>query len=163
MANPSGIWKNGWVEVFWWLVLFLPFTFSANLLDGFLKHSGLYGPSGTPSFLAARGTDEIALGIALVIIVALVEETIFRGYLMLRFRGAHLGPLAAAVLSSIIFSLGHGYEGTAGVITVFYMGLVFALIYLWRGSLVAPVIMHFLQDFTGVVIPGLIIIPGLIK
>jgi membrane protease YdiL (CAAX protease family) len=156
-------WKNGWREVFWGLVLFLPFTFSANRLDGFLKHSGLYGPSGPPSFLSPRGTHEIALGIALVIIVALVEETIFRGYLMLRFRGAHLGPLAAAVLSSVIFSLGHGYEGTAGVITVFFMGLVFALIYLWRGSLVAPVIIHFLQDFTGVVIPSLVIIPGLIK
>ncbi len=75
---------------------------------------------------------------------------------MLRFRGARTGPLAAAVLSSLIFSLGHGYEGTAGVITVFYMGLTFALIYLWRGSLVAPVILHFFQDFSGIVLPVLI-------
>jgi membrane protease YdiL (CAAX protease family) len=155
--------KNGGYEVFWGLVLFLPFTFSANRLDGFLKHSGLYGPSGTPSFLSVHGTHEVALAIALVIIVALVEETIFRGYLMLRFRGARMGPLGAAVLSSVIFSLGHGYEGTAGVITVFYMGLIFALIYLWRGSLVAPVIMHFLQDFTGILIPSLVVIPGLFK
>ncbi len=65
--------------------------------------------------------------------------------------------------SSVIFSLGHGYEGAAGVITVFYMGLIFALIYLWRGSLVAPVIMHFLQDFTGILIPSLVVIPGLFK
>jgi membrane protease YdiL (CAAX protease family) len=149
-------WKTGWGDVFWGLVLFLPFTFSANLLDGLLKHSGLYGPSGAPTFLSPRGIHEIALGILMVVVVALAEETIFRGYLMLRFRGARLGPLAAAVLSSGIFCLGHGYEGTAGVVTVFYMGLVFALIYLWRGSLIAPVILHFLQDFSGVVISGLI-------
>ena len=60
------------------------------------------------------------------------------------------------LVSALIFSLGHGYEGTAGVITVIYMGLTFALIYLWRGSLVAPVIMHFLQDFIGIVVPALI-------
>jgi membrane protease YdiL (CAAX protease family) len=156
-------WKNGWLDVFLGLMLFLPFTYSAYRLEGFLKHTGLYGPTGPPPFLAVHGTHEVALAIALVIIVALVEETIFRGYLMLRFQGSHMGPLAAAVLSSVIFSLGHGYEGAAGVITVFYMGLIFALLYLWRGSLVAPVIMHFLQDFTGVIIPSLVIIPGLIK
>ncbi|HZE20521.1 MAG TPA: type II CAAX endopeptidase family protein [Desulfobaccales bacterium] len=149
-------WRNGWRDIFWGLFLFLPFTFSANLLDGFLKRSGLYGPSGAPSFLTVHATHEIALGVFLVIVVALAEETIFRGYLILRFRGAHLGSLAAAVLSSGIFCLGHGYEGAAGVVTVFYMGLIFALIYLWRGSLIAPVIMHFLQDFIGVVITGLI-------
>jgi len=32
------------------------------------------------------------------------------------------------------------------------MGLVFALVYLWRGSLVAPIVMHFLQDFIGIVL-----------
>jgi membrane protease YdiL (CAAX protease family) len=56
----------------------------------------------------------------------------------------------------VIFSLGHGYEGSAGVITVGFMGLVFALVYLWRGSLVAPMVMHFLQDFIGIVLSPLL-------
>jgi membrane protease YdiL (CAAX protease family) len=58
----------------------------------------------------------------------------------------------AVVLSAVIFSLGHGYEGLAGVVTVGVMGLVFALIYLWRRSLVTPIVMHFLQDFISVVL-----------
>jgi uncharacterized protein len=58
----------------------------------------------------------------------------------------------AAFISAVIFSLGHGYEGTSGVITVGTMGLTFAVIYLWRQSLVAPMVMHFLQDFTGIVL-----------
>jgi membrane protease YdiL (CAAX protease family) len=32
------------------------------------------------------------------------------------------------------------------------MGLAFALVYLWRKSLVAPIVMHFLQDFIGIVL-----------
>jgi membrane protease YdiL (CAAX protease family) len=149
-------WKNGWRDVFLGLALFLPFTYVANVLESILRQAGLSVPAAQPSFLTVHGPHEIVLGIVLVIVVALAEETIFRGYLLLRFQGAHLGLLAAALLSSVIFSLGHGYEGTAGVITVGYMGLTFALIYLWRGSLVAPVILHFLQDFSGIVLPALL-------
>ena len=78
--------------------------------------------------------------------------TIFRGYLMLRFQAVLRGPARAVLLSSLIFSLGHGYEGSAGLVTVGVMGAVFALIYLWRLSLVAPVVMHFLQDFLSIVL-----------
>jgi hypothetical protein len=66
-------------------------------------------------------------------------------------------PLAAALLSAAIFSLGHGYEGSAGVITVGVMGLVFGFVYLWRQSLVAPIVMHFLQDFIGIVLVPLLV------
>ena len=52
----------------------------------------------------------------------------------------------------MIFSLGHGYEGSAGLVTAGVMGGVFAVIYLWRGSLVAPIVMHFLQDFLSIVL-----------
>ncbi len=148
--------KNVWQDGFLGLALFLPFTYGANVLESFLQQAGLSVPAGQPAFLTVHGSGEIMLGIVLVIIVALAEETIFRGYLMLRFQGAHLGPLAAALLSTVIFALGHGYEGTAGVMTGAYRGLVFALLYLWRGSLIAPVILHFLQDFSGIVLPALL-------
>jgi Type II CAAX prenyl endopeptidase Rce1-like len=46
----------------------------------------------------------------------------------------------AALLSSFIFSLGHGYEGAAGMATVGVLGLVFAMVFLWRGNLVAPIV-----------------------
>jgi membrane protease YdiL (CAAX protease family) len=32
------------------------------------------------------------------------------------------------------------------------MGLLFALVYVWRQSLVAPMAMHFLQDFISIVL-----------
>jgi membrane protease YdiL (CAAX protease family) len=61
-------------------------------------------------------------------------------------------PATAALLSAAIFALGHGYEGSAGVVTVGVMGLAFGLVYKWRKSLVAPIVMHFLQDFIGIVL-----------
>ena len=95
---------------------------------------------------------EFLLATVLVIVVALAEETVFRGYLILRFKNVMANTSAAVLLSAVIFSLGHGYEGSAGVITVGGMGLVFGLVYTWRQSLVAPMVMHFLQDFIGIVL-----------
>jgi membrane protease YdiL (CAAX protease family) len=109
-----------------------------------------------PALIAEKNTAEFLLAAVLVIVVALAEETIFRGYLILRFKNITASTAAAVLTSAVIFSLGHGYEGSAGVITVGVMGVVFALIYLWRQSLVAPMVMHFLQDFIGIVLVPLL-------
>ncbi len=82
----------------------------------------------------------------------MAEEIIFRGYLIHRLSAVTRRPAVAALLSGIIFSLGHGYEGTTGVITVGVMGLALAFVYLWRRTLLAPIVMHFLQDFGAIVL-----------
>jgi uncharacterized protein len=38
------------------------------------------------------------------------------------------------------------------VVTVGFVGLVFALVCVWRKSLIAPMVMHFLQDFIVIVL-----------
>jgi membrane protease YdiL (CAAX protease family) len=137
--------------------LFVPLFFGSSCLDRLLLSVGFSAPAtATPKFLRARGPTEFALAFVLVVVVAITEEVIFRGYLILRLRAVTRSTAAAVVLSSVIFSLGHGYEGTAGVVTVGFMGVAFALVYIWRRSLVAPILMHFLQDcLTIVVIPML--------
>jgi membrane protease YdiL (CAAX protease family) len=37
-------------------------------------------------------------------------------------------------------------------VTVGVMGLIFALLYLWRQSLIVPIVLHFLQDFLAIVV-----------
>lgn len=134
-------------------MLFFPFSFGTGLLEKGLRAIGLsVASTPLPSFLAARGMVEFLLALVLVVIVVLAEETIFRGYLILRFKAITANPTAAVLLSAAIFSLGHGYEGSAGVVTVGVIGIVFALVYMWRQSLVAPIVMHFLQDFIGIVL-----------
>jgi membrane protease YdiL (CAAX protease family) len=135
------------------VVLFVPTFFLTGWLEQALHRLGFSAPATPlPSALSAKGPAEFLLAVVLVIVVALSEETIFRGYLIHRLERVIGSWPAAALLSSFIFSLGHGYEGTAGVVTVGVLGLIFSLVYRWRGSLVAPVTMHFLQDFLGVVL-----------
>jgi membrane protease YdiL (CAAX protease family) len=149
--------KKSWKEIGLGIILFIPFTFATGVLDKALQEIGLSVPSTPlPSFLAARGATQFLLAFVLVVIVAVSEETIFRGYLILRLKAVTASPTAAVLLSAGIFSLGHGYEGSAGVVTVGVMGAVFALVYLWRGSLAAPMVMHFLQDFLGIVLVPLL-------
>jgi membrane protease YdiL (CAAX protease family) len=145
--------KNVWKEIGLGIGLYIPLFFSAGLFESALRVMGLSVPSTPlPSFMAARGMIEILVAIVLVAVVALAEETIFRGYLILRLKTITVSPAVAVLLSAAIFSLGHGYEGSAGVVTVGVMGLIFAFVYMWRQSLVAPIVMHFLQDFIGIVL-----------
>ena len=149
--------RNGWREVLVGVILFVPVFFGASLLDSFLNSIGFTSPKAPlPSFLQSSGILQTILAIILVIVVAIAEETIFRGYLILRFKSLTNSAALAAILSAVVFSIGHGYEGSAGVITVGTLGLVFALVYLWRGSLIAPMVMHFLQDFISIVLISLL-------
>ena len=160
--NREPVERIGWnldhlpQEVAWGLILFVPAVFGGNLLKDLLQQAGFSAPSRMPSFLVMSGPFMVIVGFIIVTVVAVVEETIFRGYLMLRLTAVTGRTSAAVLLSSLVFSLGHGYEGTAGTISVFVLGVIFALIYLWRKSLAAPVVMHFLIDFTSIVLPALL-------
>jgi len=162
------IWRNreplqriGWTlqspskEVLCGLVLFPPVMYGANGLVSVLHHLGLSAPTQLPSFLVTSGTANVALAVILVIVVAIVEETVFRGYLILRLKTATGRSWPAVVLSAAVFSIGHGYEGMAGVISVFFLGVVLAVVYLWRRNLVASMTIHFLIDFSSIVLAAL--------
>lgn len=141
---------NGWWDVLLGAVLFPPMFFGTASLAEILKGAGFTSPA--THALTPNNPTEFLLAALLVVVVAIAEEIIFRGYLILRLKAVTHSRLGAAVISSIVFSLGHGYEGTAGVMTVGFMGLFFALVYLSRRSLVAPIFLHFLQDFTSIII-----------
>ncbi len=129
------------------VALFVPILYGIAILKRLFEWVGLSGVKGVPQFLTAKGPIEILLACVLVVVVAVAEETIFRGYLILRFNQLTGSIASAILLSSAVFSLGHGYEGTAGLGTVGVLGIILALVYLWRKSLVAPVVLHFLIDF----------------
>lgn len=145
--------RQGWLEVGLGVLFFLPMTLGTAWLESALRAAGFSAPATPlPALTPAQDIGQLLLAAILVVIIAIAEETIFRGYLMLRLTTVTESPAAAVVLSTLVFSLGHGYEGSAGVVTVGAMGAMFAVIYLWRGSLVAPMTMHFLQDFIAIVV-----------
>jgi membrane protease YdiL (CAAX protease family) len=148
-------WRSRHLErnIFFGVVLYLPLVFVLSLVEQLLSAAGLSQPAvPAPSLFDIRGRWEIALAVTLIAVVAVSEETIFRGYLTARLSTATRSTTAAVLLSAVIFALGHGYEGSLGVVTVGVMGLAFNLIYLWRKSLVTPIVLHFLQDFTAIIV-----------
>ncbi len=149
--------RSGSQNVILGTALFVVVFFGSSYLDRLLLAIGFSAPSTpTPKFLAVHGPSEYMLALVLVVVVAFAEEIIFRGYLIVRINAITGSTTWAVILSSVIFSLGHGYEGTAGVITVGSMGLAFAVVYVWTGSLAAPIVMHFLQDALVIVVLPLV-------
>lgn len=73
-----------------------------------------------------------------ILLVPLIEELFFRGYLQSRLslRGP-LGALVGLGLTSLLFGLLHGR-----VLAGFLSGLVFGALYLWRGRIADPVWAH---------------------
>ncbi len=133
--------------------LFVPFFFGVALVDWLFRSIGLSSPTTPlPRFLSASDFPQLLLAFVLVVVVAVTEETIFRGYLLLRFTAITHSTVAAVGLSSVVFAMGHGYEGTAGLLTVGLMGVCLAMVYVWRGTLAAPIVIHLLQDFMGIVL-----------
>jgi membrane protease YdiL (CAAX protease family) len=152
--------EHGWREIALGLALFAPIFVGTGILENLLQSVGFSVPATPlPSLTAPRDLGDLLLAVVLVVVVALAEETIFRGYLTLRFENLTASRTVAVLMSAFIFMLGHGYEGTAGVLTVGALGLVYAIIYRWRQSLVAPIVLHFMQDFVGIVLISLLNTP----
>jgi membrane protease YdiL (CAAX protease family) len=151
-------WRNNGIgkEIMIGVVLYPPIFYLMGYLDILFRSLGLKAPPPLPSLMVGSGIFEIVLGVVMVTIVAFSEETIFRGYLYRRFTYITEKPVVAVTLSTFVFSIGHGYEGTLGLASVTVMGFILSFIYLWRRSLVAPAVVHFIQDFLGVVLVPLL-------
>ncbi len=85
--------------------------------------------------------------VGLVITVALCEEFLYRGFVFTAFyRAFGDAPGVAIAGSALLFAAAHAYQGRRGIIVTFVVGLVFAGVRLWTGSLVAPMIAHLVTD-----------------
>jgi membrane protease YdiL (CAAX protease family) len=133
-------------------LLYPPVLVAITAVGRLAQAAGLPAPSSPPAALVPRSPGELVLAALLVIVVAVAEETIFRGYLLLRLRAVTHSRTAAVAASTLLFAAGHTYSGPAGVVVIATLAVVFSLIYLWRGSLVAPIVLHLLQDLLGLVV-----------
>ncbi|MEJ2718666.1 MAG: CPBP family intramembrane metalloprotease [Deltaproteobacteria bacterium] len=129
--NKESVLRIGWTlqgfekEVLVGLVLWLPMMLGTSALEKGAEAIGFSVRSTPlPALEPSKTILDMSVAVVLVTIVAFAEETIFRGYLMLRFEAIFRSSLWSVVISAFVFSLGHGYEGTAGVITAGAMGLI---------------------------------------
>lgn len=133
-------------------LLFIPFIIGVGLVQSFLQRLGFTVIEQPPPGLTVGGGGEIFLALVLLVVVAVSEETIFRGYLISRFGALTKSAAAAVLLASLVFSLGHGYQGSAGVVTVALVGMAFGTVYVWRRNIVAVTVMHFLLNFMSIIV-----------
>lgn len=85
----------------------------------------------------------LVLTALLMLLVGLYEEIAARGLLLQRLATAIGGNLyAAAVLSSLLFALGHFYQGVFGVVQTALFGFVLALSVIRFGSLWPAILAH---------------------
>ncbi len=115
------------------------------LVRGAIAKSG-YLPEKDFLYVLPQTIAERSVWLMLSIGAAMSEEIVFRGYVISRVKAISGYFLLGAVLSSLAFSLGHLYQGLAGVAMTFVYGLLFAGLYAARGSIFPCIVAHFLQD-----------------
>lgn len=103
--------------------------------------------------LAPQTLPEILLWIALCCTAGIVEEFVFRGYLLQQFASVRGNLWVGIIGSSLLFGSAHGYEGAGAMIAITVYGIMFCLLAVYRRSLRAGMIAHAWHDaITGILL-----------
>lgn len=93
-----------------------------------------------------RSPDAWLLFLAAVVLAGLTEELLFRGVLSRTLEGTRLGFWGGAALASAAFAALHMQYGPGGQFVIFAVGMTFAWIRAWSGSLWPAVVCHALNN-----------------
>jgi uncharacterized protein len=100
----------------------------------------------------------LAAVLPLALLVGVYEELAFRGFLLSRLRAAFAArmrarpaALAAVIVSSAAFAIGHAYQGAIGIAQTAAAGVAFALLALWRKSIWPCIFAHVAIDSFGMI------------
>jgi membrane protease YdiL (CAAX protease family) len=85
---------------------------------------------------------EIAIGAVLLVVVTPVAEEVFYRGLLFGSLWPRLGTGWASVISAALFGASHLAGGAVLVPILFAFGMLQAVLFRWRGSLVAPIAAH---------------------
>jgi membrane protease YdiL (CAAX protease family) len=103
--------------------------------------------------LHPRTARERWLATAISVSAGITEEVTFRGLFVAAGVGLlHVPAWAAALLSAVVFGVGHRYQGIRGMIGTGVLGVVFAALYLLSGNLLIPIVLHVAIDVLALVI-----------
>lgn len=128
----------------------------------------LTGRPDLSEFHSLVGNLPASLGMLVLIwtIAAFGEEMAYRGYVLNRVAAlGHYSSSAyamAMVIVSLLFGLGHFYQGLAGIIGSTVSGLFFGFLYLKSGrNLWLPILAHGFSDTIGLALIYFGLVPGL--
>ena len=101
--------------------------------------------SGAVLLLVPRNGSELARFNVLSITAGIVEETLWRGFLIW-YLSQFMPVWSAAIISAVGFGIAHGYQGLAKVPRIMLVAAVFAGLFVLTGSLWLAIILHAAVD-----------------
>jgi CAAX protease family protein len=78
----------------------------------------------------------------LVVVAGGVREELQRAFLLRRFQRSLGGARVGVVVASVAFGVGHFVQGVDAVVATALLGAFWGVVYLRRGSVVAPMVSH---------------------
>ncbi len=126
------------------IVLYILNELSVQAFDRFgIAYSEDLREALAPSSLAGW----IVLLVVVLPIIATAEELLFRAAIIGAFEaGFALSPWLLAVASSVVFAVGHGVQGTGGIIVTGTLGFVLAAAFVISGSLLLVIVAHYVVN-----------------
>lgn len=127
-----------WKEILYLLIINFFFAFFV------LSFLSLFAPDISDNLVSSNSNllDLVYIIVYTVILVPIAEELIFRGVILNRLNNK-VNVLYAIIISSVLFSLVHGF----GRLTpTFFFGLCMCVIYLKTNNITIPIIIHMLNN-----------------
>lgn len=109
-------------------------------------------PSNVAKYLASGfrwrlgSVSQIPFAVAFGLVAGYREEFFFRAYMLRRFEQLGFPAALSVVVSTLLFSAGHLYQGPVGLATAAGLGILFAMVYLRRRSLHVIALSHGLYN-----------------
>lgn len=100
------------------------------------------------AFLLPSSKEERRWWWLVCITAGVCEETVYRGFLVHYFhtQSFHLTLTSALVVSSLIFGVGHLYQGGLGAVQTALIGFIFGAMFIVTGNLLLPMFVHTILD-----------------
>ena len=148
--------ENWGTTVLWSLLLGIAIQLASTLILEPFSDRVTKSRTDHAAFEGLRGNLRNFLFVLLLvwILVAFLEEIIFRGYMMgeiVELIGRSQGALAVNVLvSSILFGLAHWYQGKSGALSTGIVGVLLGILFIASGfNLWLPILTHGFIDTVG--------------
>lgn len=84
--------------------------------------------------------------VAIVVIVPIYEELIFRGFIWSGLASSTLGVWGASVITSILFGLVHMQYEAVEMVMIFALAMLFSYARIRTGSLLLPIMLHMMNN-----------------
>jgi membrane protease YdiL (CAAX protease family) len=151
-TSSIGLRDFSFVNLFLGIAFWLGISFLLLLVANLLQVYKFFTPPEV-SHLLPRTLTQRSIWVIMALSASISEESAFRGFVLTRLNFYVRNWWLTILIASLSFSLGHLYQGPAGMVFAGVYGVFFSLIFLWRKSLTPCITAHFLQDITPLFAP----------